>query len=257
MENKAKTFLLGSIPFVLILAVWTLFSVFGVVPNWLIPNPYEVLIAFWNLLIDGTIFRLLVISAYNVVPAFVLALLIALVLGIWIGLNRTIEKIFMPFLSAIYIIPSLAWLPLIILFLGFTRETIWCLIFISCFMKMIYNVINGVKNVNPKYILVAENYAYDKFDIILKVILPSALPQIITGIRMGFGSSWRSLISAEMLVTMLGGIGKFIWLAQWSLSFDKVFVGIIVIALIGIIFETMILKRIENHIYDSRGLTKN
>jgi len=164
------------------------------------------------------------------------------------GINRTIYKIFYPILSVIYPVPSLAWLPFIILFLGFTREAIWSVIFISSFMKIIYNVIGGVQNINIEYILAAKNFGFNKPKIIFDVILPCALPQIITGLRVGFGSAWRSLIGAEMLVSTLGGLGKFIWMSQWYFDFDKVIAGIVVISLISIFIEEIIFKRLENNI---------
>ena len=77
------------------------------------------------------------------------------------------------------------------------------------------------------------------------MILPGALPQILSGLRIGFGSAWRSLIGAEMLVVTAGGLGKYIWMSQWNFKFDQVFSGIIVIALVGIAAEQLIFKRIE------------
>ena len=163
------------------------------------------------------------------------------------GINRTIYKIFHPILSAIYPIPSLAWLPFIILFLGFTREAIWFVVFISSFVRIIYNVISGVQNINIEYVLAAKNLGFNKPKIVLDVILPGALPQIITGLRLGFGSAWRSLIGAEMLVVTLGGLGKFIWMSQWYFDFDKVIVGIVAISLISIFIEEIVFKRLEKN----------
>ena len=139
----------------------------------------------------------------------------------------------------------MALLPLIILFLGFTRQAIWCVVFISCFRRLIYNVIEGVSSVNQNWILAAKNFGLSRLEIIFKVILPGSLPHILTGIRMGFASAWRSLIAAEMLVVTFGGLGKFIWMAQWAFSFEKVFVGIIVIAIIGLLMEKFVFGKLE------------
>lgn len=106
-------------------------------------------------------------------------------------------------------------------------------------------MVGGVRNVNPIWILVAKNLGLDKIQTIFKVIIPGALPNIITGMRIGFGSIWRSLIGAEMLVSGAGGLGKFIWNAQWSFSFEKVFVGIFTIAIIGLTIETLIFRKLE------------
>ena len=247
MKQKIKDILLASIPFVTFLIIWFIIYYFNLFPIWLVPSPFKAVSTFWKLIIDTTLIKLISISAINSIPAFILALVCAVIFGTIIGINVIAKKIFYPFLTAIYPIPSLAWLPFIILFLGFTRESIWFVIFISSFMKIIYSVIGGVQNVKQNWILVARNLELSKFEIILKVILPGALPQIITGIRLGFGSAWRSLIGAEMLVATLGGLGKFIWQAQWFFDFDKVIAGIVVISLISIFIEEIIFKRLENN----------
>ncbi|MDO8623336.1 MAG: ABC transporter permease [archaeon] len=245
MESKIKNIILGAIPFLFVLILWILSYSLGWVPAWMLPSPKYVAIGFINLLFDGTLFRLIYISLKNAIPPFLIALLFAISLGVLIGRNKVARKILSPSLSVLYIVPSLAWVPFIILFLGFTRETIWVVIFLSSFTKMIYSVISGVRNINPNWIFAAKNIGLSKNKIIFKVILPGALPEIMTGIRLGFGSAWRSLVGVEMLVATFGGLGKFIWNAQWSFSFDKVLIGIFVIALIGLIMEELVFKKIE------------
>lgn len=237
---------LGAIPFLFILLIWSVSCYFNFLPKWLIPSPLQTAKTFWELTNNGTLVQLIIMSAKNAVPAFIFGIIFAGIAGVLIGINATIRKVFSPFLSAIYPIPSLVWLPLIILFLGFTREAIWFVVFISCFRKIIYNVIKGVRSVNQNWILAAKNLGLNRIEIIFKIILPGSLPHIITGIRMGFASSWRSLVAAEMLVVTVGGLGKFIWMAQWAFDFDKVFTGIIVIAIIGLLLEKFIFEKIEN-----------
>ena len=231
----------------IILIFWYIFYYFNQNVGWLFPSPIETFSSFLQLIVDGTLPDLILKSLLNLIPPFILAMICAVVFGTIMGINRTIYKIFHPILSAIYPIPSLAWLPFIILFLGFTREAIWFVIFISSFVRIIYNVISGVQNINIEYVLAAKNLGFNKLKIVLGVILPCAFPQIITGLKLGFGSAWRSLIGAEMLVVMLGGLGKFIWMSQWYFDFDKVIVGIIVISLISIFIEEIIFKRLEKN----------
>jgi len=242
-----RPIVLGSIPFLFILILWYIFYYFKQNTGWLFPSPIETVSSFLQLIADGTLPRLILTSLLNLIPPFILATICAVALGTIMGINRTIYKIFHPILSAIYPIPSLAWLPFIILFLGFTREAIWFVVFISSFVRIIYNVISGVQNINIEYVLAAKNLGFNKPKIVLDVILPGALPQIITGLRLGFGSAWRSLIGAEMLVVTLGGLGKFIWMSQWYFDFDKVIVGIVAISLISIFIEEIVFKRLEKN----------
>ena len=245
MGRIIKNIVLGAIPFLFILLIWSISSYFNFLPHWLIPSPLQTAKAFWGLTFDGTLINLIVVSAENAVPAFIFGLVFALIMGVLIGMSVIAKKIFYPFLSAIYSIPELVWLPLIILFLGFTREAVWCVVFISCFRAIIYNVIEGVYSVNQNWILAAKNLGLSKIEIIFKVILPGALPHIMTGIRMGFASAWRSLIVAEMMVVAVGGLGEFIWMAQWYFSFEKVFAGIIVIGVIGFLMEKFVFGKLE------------
>jgi len=242
-----KKIALGAIPFLAIIILWYIFYFYNQKIKWFIPSPLETASSFLQLISDGTLPRLILTSLLNLIPPFILATICAVLLGTIMGINRTIYKIFHPILSAIYPIPSLAWLPFIILFLGFTREAIWFVIFISSFVRIIYNVISGVQNINLEYVLAAKNLGFNKLKIVLDVILPCAFPQIITGLRIGFGSAWRSLIGAEMLVVTLGGLGKFIWMSQWYFDFDKVIVGIAAISLISVFIEEAIFKRLEKN----------
>lgn len=245
MAGKIKNFSLGVSLFVAILILWQLLHIFRVIPLWLLSGPKETFSVFWKLVFNGTLPRLLLVSFANIFPAFAAAILVSLFLGVLIGANTTLRKIFTPFLSAIYLVPSLAWLPLVILFFGFTRQTIWAVIFISSFVRIVYNVIGGVRGVNLNWLLVAQNLNIGKVKTVVKVVFPGALPQILSGVRVGFGSAWRSLIGAEMLVVTAGGLGKYIWMSQWSFNFEQVLSGIITIALIGVIAEEFIFKKIE------------
>jgi len=243
--RQIKEILLASIPFLFILFLWNLVVYFNWMPNWFLPSPLKVILTFRELIKDGTIVKIIIDTVSNLVPPYLVAVVVSIVFGILIGTNTTIRKIFFPLISTLYPIPSLAWLPFIIIIFGFTRLSVWVLLFISSFLKMIYNMIAGVRNINTIWILVAKNLGLNRWQTIFKVIIPGAFPNIITAMRIGFGSIWRSVIGAEMLVIGAGGLGKFIWTAQWTYSFDKVLVGILLIAIIGLTIETIVFKKIE------------
>jgi len=245
MAKRIKNFLLGISLFVIILIIWQLLTTLKVIPTWILSSPKETFFSFFDLAQSGVLVKLLLNSFSNILPAFLLSLLLSLILGTLVGINTTFRRMFLPFLAAINSVPSLAWLPIIILFLGFTHQTIWVVIFISSFTRIIYNVIGGVRDINNNWLLVAQNLKLNKFETIIKIILPGALPQILSGIRVGFGSAWRSLIGAEMLVIATGGLGKYIWMSQWAFKFDQVISGVIVIALVGVLAEQFIFRKIE------------
>jgi len=244
-QRHIKEIVLSSIPFFFLFALWNVVAYFNWMPNWFLPSPLKVVLTFGELIKNGTILKIIFDTVLNLVPPYLLAIVVSIIFGILIGTNTTLRKIFFPFISTLYPIPSLAWLPFIIIIFGFTRQSVWVLLFISSFLKMIYNMISGVRNINTIWILVAKNLGLNKWQIICKVIIPGALPNIITGMRIGFGAIWRSVIGAEMLVIGAEGLGKFIWTAQWTYSFDKVLVGILLIAIIGLMIELVVFKKIE------------
>lgn len=256
MKIRVKNFLLGIIPFLVIGLIWYIASYLSIIPTWMIPSPLKTIQTFFNLIIDGTLVKLSLISIKNTLVGFAVATICALILGVLIGMYPIFRKIFFPFFSAVYVVPSLAWLPLIILLLGFTTTTVLCIIVLSSFKKIVYNVVSGVRNVQDSWLLAAKNAGLNQYEIMYKVVLPGALPHIITGLRMGFGSAWRSLIGAEMLVAGTTGLGKFIWTAQWFFDFDKVFAGILVIALVGLLVEQFVFKQIEDKILVKWGLVR-
>lgn len=241
MERKIKTFALGSIPFIFIFGFWQVLYQFAFVPQWLIPSPFETLEQMIVLIMDGTIIELVLKSALNALPAFVLALFISLLLGVIIGLSRVTDQITRPFLSALYTVPSLAWLPLVILFFGFSRTSVWCIIFLASFTKIIYTVIEGVRGVDAEWILIGKNVGLSSFSRVVHIIIPATLPSIMTGLRLGFAASWRSLVGTEMLMMSLGGIGRFIWMGQWNFDYTQVIIGVLVVAFIGILAERFFL----------------
>ncbi|MFA6353581.1 MAG: ABC transporter permease [Candidatus Paceibacterota bacterium] len=256
MARKIKNIALGSIPFLVVIIIWFFGNYFSFFPRWMIPSPFTTAQTFFWLIKDGTLLQLAWGSIQIALVGFGFATIVAVILGILIGSYPTMRKIFFPFFSAVYIVPSLAWLPVIILILGFTKTTVICIVFLSSFKKIIYNVVSGVRSVNISWILAGKNIGLNKFEITYKIIIPAALPQIITGLRMGFASAWRTLIGAEMLVSGAAGLGRFIWNAQWFLAFDKVFSGIIIIALIGMLAEQFVFKPFEDKTLIKWGLAQ-
>jgi len=248
---------LAFLPLFAFLLLWQAAYSYHWMPAWIIPSPANTTVAFWELLRTGNLVELIGTSARNALPPFLVAILAALVLGSIIGMVDLVRRILYPTLSALYPIPSMAWLTLIVLFVGFNQQAIWAVVFVSSFFKMIYSVIAGVRGVEQKWILAARNLGMRQHQVLLHVIIPGALPQCLTGVRMGFGSAWKSLIGAEMLVASFGGLGTFIWMAQWYFNFDKVLIGIIVIAAIGFFFEQVVFRSLEQYTLKRWGLLRD
>lgn len=245
VQRKVKKAFLAALPFLVLLIFWIAAVHFKWVANWFLPPPTAVFQSFRDMVSDGVVLRIIAESALQLIPPYLLAIAFSVVFGILIGVNKTARDIFFPFISTLYPIPSLAWLPFIIIAFGFTMKAVWVLLFSTTFLKMIYNMIVGVRSVNPIWILAAQNLGLSRMQIIFEVIIPGAFPNIITGMRIGFASVWRSVIEAGMLISGVGGLGRFMWMAQWTFDFGKVFVGIILIGIIGFSVEFIVFKKLE------------
>ena len=245
---------LGLLPFAVVLTVWWIASQARLVPDWLLPSPMSVGYAFWKLCANGVFPKLLSISALNVLPPFFIALFMALAVGIVIAQSSFFARLMTPFLAAFYPIPSIAWLPLIILFFGFSRWSIWIMIFLSSFLRMIYGVVSSVQGVRKSWLMVARNYNLSRFAIIFRIVIPGTFPYLLATARSGFGTAWRALIGAEMLVVTLGGLGKFIWQAQGFFNFDYVLAGIILIGFVGVAVELWIFRVLEKRVFRQWGI---
>ena len=247
-HQRVSSLVLGAIPFASLLGVWWLVWYFSIIPRWLLSSPTETWQTFFKLAQSGQLVKLLATSFTNATVSFTLALFVALLVGTVVGVNSTAKKVFLPFLSFIYPIPSLAWLPLIIMLFGFSRGSVWIIVGLSAFFRMVFPIINGIRSVNQRYLWTAENLGYSKWGKLVKIIYPAALPAIMSGIRVGFGSAWRSLIGAEIIVPLVGGLGSYIAQSQSQFRFDQVFAGVIVISFVSYAIEKLIFERLEERI---------
>jgi sulfonate transport system permease protein len=140
----------------------------------------------------------------------------------------------------------IAWIPLLILWLGIGEEPKVTVIAIGSFWPVLLNTIQGIHSVDPKLLEVASILEKSKWTVVTKVVLPSALPSIFTGIRLGIGSAWTCVVAAEMIAASQG-IGFLITYAREMTQVHVVLVGVFSIGLIGLLIDTLILK-LQNHI---------
>lgn len=248
---------LGAVPFVGLLLLWWTIWYWAIIPRWLIVSPHDAVQTLFDLATDGLLIKLLASSLINATVAFSSALVVALAVGTLIGLSPTAKRIWMPFLSFVYPVPGLAWLPLVIMIFGFSRVSIWIIVGLAAFFRIVFAVINGIRGVSQVYLWTAQNLGYTKWGILSKIILPAALPSIMSGVRIGFGSAWRSLIGAEIIVPLAGGLGSYIAQSQSQFRLDQVVAGILVISFVSYATEKLLFERLEERILVRYGLVRS
>lgn len=204
----------------------------------LLPPPTAVAAAAWELIVSGELLHHLYDSLKREFVAFVWSLT-AIPLGIAMGWWRRVNDQLDPIVEILRPIPPLAWIPLSILWFGVGDLQNQFIIFLGIFFPILLNTITGVKGVEPNLVRAARCLGADESAILWRVVLRAALPQIVTGVRIGLGVGWMALVAAE-LVGANSGLGFMINDARTLLRTDIVIVGMIAIGLVGLALDLMI-----------------
>ena len=204
----------------------------------LLPPPQEVLRAGWELMQSGELWRHLRDSIKRELVAFLWAT-ISIPIGIAMGWWKAVERQVDPVVEVLRPVPPLAWIPLSILWFGIDDTQNQFIIFLGCFFPILLNTIAGVKGVEPNLVRAARCLGASEASILWRVVLRAAMPQIITGIRVGLGVGWMALVAAE-LVGASSGLGFLINDARTVLRTDYVIVGMATIGLVGLLIDRAI-----------------
>lgn len=223
-----------------VLLIWTTISALHIVPALFLPSPLAVWQKFIQISQDGfmkaTLWQHLAASIARVFLALIAAIVIGVPLGLWMGLNKWVRAVLDPLVELLRPIPPLAYLPLLVIWFGIGETTKILLIFFSILAPIIISSTHGVLSHQINRERAALSLGATPSQVFWHVILPTALPSILTGIRIGLGVGWSTLVAAE-LVAADRGVGFMVQSAAQFLITDAVVLGIIVIALVAVAFE--------------------
>ncbi len=220
----------------------------------LLPPPQAIAVAAWELATSGDLWRHLRDSLKREVIAFLWATS-AIPLGIAMGWWRAVEDQFDPLVEVLRPIPPLAWIPLSILWFGVGDTQNEFIIFLGCFFPILLNTITGVKGVEANLIRAARCLGAGEASVLWRVVLRAALPQIVTGVRVGLGVGWMALVAAE-LVGASTGLGFLINDARTVLRTDYVIVGMATIGLVGLGIDRAIRVAVARLMPWSRAMSR-
>jgi NitT/TauT family transport system permease protein len=227
--------------FLLIFILWEIVSRMQWIPPLFLPAPSEILSEAWTMLSTGLIFKHVVASLSRILWGFSIACLAGVGVGVVIGFFSIPEAIGNPLIAATFPIPKIAVLPLLILWLGIGEPSKVAVIALGVFFPMVINVYTGVKNVDPLLIKAALSLGSNRARIIRKVILPSILPMIFAGMKLGIGIALLLVVAAEM-VAADAGIGFMIVTAADLMETKKLMAGLILLSLLGLFFNWLFQK---------------
>ena len=244
-SERTRTILRGSLTLIAIGLFYEAIARSGAFPAALLPTLPKVADTLVALVADGTMLRHAFYTLYRMLCGFALAIAIGLPLGILMGSFRPAEHFFMPLASALMPIPSLAWVPVFILWFGLGNTVSILIVFYAALFPMMLNAWSGVRSVNQLWLRAAGAMGANEHALFWKVILPGASPFIITGMRQAFLRSWIAVVGAEMLASSDWGLGWVIYDAKEFLNADVMLAAIAVIGLIGFMTERLVFGSLE------------
>ena len=201
--------------------------------------------AFVHLTITGILPHHALDTLVRLLVGFAVAAIAGVAVGVAMGRSRRAEDILLPLVSIGAPIPGIAYAPLFLLWFGLGNVSTVVLVgFVSAF-PIIFNTWTGVKAVKEIWVRSAQAMGADQRRLFVKVILPGALPYILTGMRLGLAQAWRILVGVEMLAAVPWGLGWLIFGAREFLNTDVMLAGIVVIAVIGLALEKLVFQRLE------------
>ncbi len=244
-RQMLRNALRNAFPFIVVGALWETVAHLGLFPPRLFPPLEAVAAALVRLTASGTLPHHALDTLARLIAGFALAAVFGVTIGILMGRSRRAEDILLPVISIGAPIPGLAYAPLFLLWFGLGNVTSVLLVaFVSAF-PIIYNSWTGVKAVKDIWVRAAQAMGADDRRLFRHVILPGALPYILTGLRLGLAQAWRILVGVEMLAAVPWGLGWLIFGAREFLNTDVMLAGIVVIAVIGLALEKLVFQRLE------------
>ena len=228
-------------PFALVLLAWWGLDAAGKLNPFILPGPAAVFRVLGKDLLSGELLSSAASSLWRVGVGFGLSLVTAVPLGVLIGMSRRARLLADPLLKFLRPIPPIAWIPLAILWFGIGNGPSYFLTMIASFFPVLTGTIAGIENVSRQHLAVAHCFEATRRSILWDILLPSALPMMISGIRTGFGFAWMAVVAAEMIATR-SGLGYLIFISQDMLRTDQVLVGMLAIGVIGLVVDTLFVR---------------
>lgn len=182
---------------VTLIIIWEVAARFNYVAPHQLPAPTIILQTIWSMATDGSLWTHTGITLYRVFWGFLWGTLAAVLLGSFVGMSRKAETIFDPTIQAFRAIPSLAWVPLFLLWLGIGEVSKVTLIAVGVFFPVYLNITGGIQSVDRKLIEVGKAYGLSSFQLVKRIILPASLPSFFIGLRSGLGLGWMFVVAAD------------------------------------------------------------
>lgn len=258
MKEKQKgNIWLSMVSIAAFIMVWYLCTaVFQLVPAKTLPSPSKVLHTFINKFTNpnpdgGTLIQHMVSSLQVALTGYIVAMIVGIPLGILMAWNKYVDRFVRPIFDLIKPIPGVAWIPLMIVIFGIGIKSKAAVVFFSAVVPCILNSYTGVRQTKDVHLWVARTFGGTRRQMLFKIAIPTALPYIMTGVRIALGSAWVAIVAAELLGSTKG-LGFMIQQARGIYRTDIIIVGMLAIGICGAIL-TFMLTAVEHMVVKGRG----
>ncbi|HEY4775695.1 MAG TPA: ABC transporter permease [Xanthobacteraceae bacterium] len=243
MSAKARERLLYLISPIGLLLAWQILLMMGLGDRRFIPAPTDIAVRFWELAASGDLAVHTSVTLYRVIAGFLIGAIPAVAIGLIMAMFNPVRIFCDPLIAAIFPIPKVALMPLLLLAFGFGDASKIALVAIAVFFPVIVNTYTGAANIDRIYWDVAKNYGASSYVMFTRVVFFGALPLIFAGLRIAVAVSFVVLVAAEFVASK-SGLGYLIWNSWELLQVDYMFVGIVVIGVLGLI-TAVLLQELE------------
>ena len=239
--------------FLLVILIWGVLMNLDLWPSYLFPSPAQVWGSILNGFRDGTFPIGIQASVLRLIQGYAISLLIGLSLGLLMAQTRWLKDTVGMAVMGLQALPSICWLPLALLWFGLNPKAILFVVVMGSVLAIAQATEDGVRNTSPVYLRAARNLGARGWQLYLFVILPSALPSIITGMKLGWSFAWRSLLAGELLYT-LPGLGYLLTMGRELNDMGRVVAVMLVIITLGLLTDKIFFGYLERRVRERWGL---
>lgn len=234
--------------YTLLFLAWEWLARAGIFDSYVFAGPIDVGQSLLNLVQNGIFFSAVQTSIIRLGTGYIISIVIGVGLGLLIGLNRYAKETLGSLVTGLQALPSVCWIPFAIIWYGLTESAINFVVIMGALFCIIVGVEAGVRNMPPVYLKAARNMGARGLNLAVRVVLPAALPSIITGLRQGWAFAWRSLMAAELFNVAKPSLGALLEISRTNLDAPQLFAVMFTILLLGIFFDMVLFGPLERSV---------
>lgn len=252
---KIKTLYKQILFYIGIVAVWQIVFLTHIVQEQFLPSPIQVGQTLVNEASNGSLLYAIANSMWRLVIGLIIAIIGGMIVGIFMARVETANQTLGSLILGLQSIPSVAWVPLALLWFGPTDAGVIFVTVAGALFAISINTHSGIKNIPPTYIAAARNMGANGLQLVTNVMIPAALPYLISGFKQGWAYAWRGVIAAEIIFS-IAGLGFLLNIGKHDNNISQVSGILIIIMIIGILVDGFVFKKIETKILSRWGLSK-